>query len=154
MKKRNFAYGLLAAVVALGLLFAGCGGNEPVSLLPSTVGELIITGIPAAENGKYACMRASYEPGGGGTAVQLFGMADSFEEGTFIGVQINAGAVTIPVYLVNEDTLVSYTGSHTVDACIVTKADSSFNVMSEVVSGGHQLGASVTFSSGKATASW
>jgi hypothetical protein len=123
------------------------------SLLPATVGEIRITGIPESYNDQYACMRASLEIPGS-PSLQLFGMANAVVEGTFIGVKIEGGSVTIPVYLINGNAVVSYVGSHTVDACIVTKVEPSFIVISDVVSGGHQIPISVTFSNGKATAGW
>jgi hypothetical protein len=123
------------------------------SLLPSTVGELIITGIPASENGKYACLRAAIE-GPSEVPVQLFGMANALVEGEFIGVEIKNGSVTIPIYVVNGSTVDSYGGSGSFTTFIVTKATSTFTVVGEVSSGGHQITPSITFTNGKATADW
>jgi len=113
MKNISIFFRVVALVSALALSVTACSKkNTDGNTVSSTSGELTITGIPSAYNGKYVAANADYPDL---TAASSFEISDF--RMVYTGGQISDGSVTLTVWELEDngtdfsDTFVIYEGN-------------------------------------------
>jgi hypothetical protein len=141
--------GVLAGLLAFGLMMTGCGSSSGGGVTPSGGGSLTVTGIPSEWNGKYVVAQTATNT----NTIVIIGSATkpTLDPWNYPGVRISGTSVTIPLWTLNADgTISSYTGNDTATGFNVMRLSSSAATNDDSIVAGIWF-ASVTFTNGSAT---
>jgi hypothetical protein len=149
MKNKRFLTGMLIMALVFGMTVVGCddggdGGDKKEGEVPSGGGgsTFTMTGIPATYNGKYAALFSEE---------LICGAQSMSAAGNGTLVAIAHGKVNLPMWTLNGNNVVKYTGSGTYECSFEIYKSAAYNLDAEpeVV-----LYFTVTFSNGSAAESY
>jgi len=144
MKNKRFWLVLLVMVLAFGMTFVGCGGDDKDDTSIPGGGTLTLTGIPSEYNGKYAVFMGETDD------AMIIGAKSLSGSTSGKAAKISGGSVSLTLWIVTGETNIkAYKGNDTItEGSIMIFAQEAANENTSIIAYGDFFDAQIKFSNG------